>query len=442
LLKEDNNNENKILHFASIKLILRLLNELYLLDISGVIYDSPEKFLQILEPAEETTDISLDVLIYSFPDEQISSNIYHDEIVKFLNKEANKFLYLDLQNQLRDLGLDINWFNIYSASIIKESDHGMNLPLVNFQNKFEFNGYNINTNISIILCPNFDIANNMYFNKVHSIEKQKPQPDKANFMPFDYLHPDKVFLNKFTISNLKELVLGKLNLFNNEHTTEADINNIQSSDNVDNKLIIDPIALVEENTDKLSKIKLINKYLTIILFFLSMFILFEPFVPEATYIARKTNEMIAEQITPNNQAVLGESTVKDIPENNMLNISKIGVDGNIYEGQDMQVMNKGIWRRPNSSTPDNGGNTVLVAHRYLYLSGPNTFYHLNKLRFGEEFEIYWEGKLYRYQIISIEEVEPNRLDIEDNTVEPIVTLYTCTGLNASKRLVVQAKLIN
>jgi sortase A len=127
---------------------------------------------------------------------------------------------------------------------------------------------------------------------------------------------------------------------------------------------------------------------------------------------------------------------------NVLLIPKIGVDGLVYESEDPVVLNYGIWRRPQTSTPDRGGNTVFVAHRYLYTTGINTFYHLPKMEVGDQFFVYWQQKQYTYEVFTVDTVLPTEIEIEENTEEPIVTLYTCTPLWTSEyRLVVRARLI-
>lgn len=131
-----------------------------------------------------------------------------------------------------------------------------------------------------------------------------------------------------------------------------------------------------------------------------------------------------------------------LPDGNRLVIPDILVEGEVYEGSDPSALNNGIWRRPNTSTPAEGGNTVLVAHRYLYKSGPNTFYNLNRVEIGDEFFLTWEGREYDYRVREIKEVGPNETGVEDQTSTPVVTLYTCTPLwTASRRLVVVADLI-
>ena len=141
-----------------------------------------------------------------------------------------------------------------------------------------------------------------------------------------------------------------------------------------------------------------------------------------------------------NQSVIDKSKLKPIPKENVLVIPKIQVDSEIIEGTDEKTLDKGIWRKPDSSNPELGGNTVLTAHRFLYTFGPNTFYHLDKIVIGDKFFIFWNQKEYDYEVFEKREVQPTEVVIEDNTVEPIVTLYTCTK-NAERRIVVKAKLI-
>jgi sortase A len=139
------------------------------------------------------------------------------------------------------------------------------------------------------------------------------------------------------------------------------------------------------------------------------------------------------------QAVTSENVIS-VPEDNRLQIPGIGVDGTIHEGTSIDLLNKGIWRRPKTSTPDKGGNTVLVAHRFLYRSGPNTFYLLDKVAIGDEITVWWNKSRYTYKVIETKTVEPDALEIEHSTDDARLTLYTCAPLfSSSHRLVVIAK---
>ncbi len=84
----------------------------------------------------------------------------------------------------------------------------------------------------------------------------------------------------------------------------------------------------------------------------------------------------------------------------------------------------------------------MVAHRFSY-SDPATFYHLDKVKIGERFAVWWEQEEYIYEVFDISIVPPTSIEIEGPTDEAIVTLYTCTPVwTASDRLVIKARLVN
>jgi sortase A len=167
-----------------------------------------------------------------------------------------------------------------------------------------------------------------------------------------------------------------------------------------------------------------------------------PFIPNIIFSVNKafaSNDGFVYQTALANEN--DNESLKEIPNDNRLVIPKIGVDGEIFPGA-KDSLEKGLWLRPNTSTPREGGNTVIVAHRFLYSTGPITFYHLDKLNIGDKFSVYWEEEEYVYEIFDVFEVDPTDVYIEDQDEENIVTLYTCTPLyTADKRLVVRARLV-
>jgi sortase A len=201
---------------------------------------------------------------------------------------------------------------------------------------------------------------------------------------------------------------------------------------------------------KRAKIHTINNFLSFIVLLLGLYIIFSPLLPKLTSrIARATDETkgfkyesdLAKDEVKNKNISLG--TLKPKPVENTLVIPKIGVDSSIVEGNDAFSLNRGIWRRPKTSTPDKGGNTVLTGHRYMYTSGPNTFYSLDEMKVGDKFIVFWKGVEYDYEVYDVFVVTPDKIEIEANTKDPIVTLYTCTPIwTAKERLVVRGKLIH
>lgn len=186
----------------------------------------------------------------------------------------------------------------------------------------------------------------------------------------------------------------------------------------------------------------INDVLSIVVAILGMYLAMKPFYPELQFVYQKELTHVDEAL----QGIIdvpGQPVDEDAPADNRLIIPEILVDAPILVGDSPNLLHQGIWHRPHTSTPNEGGNSVFVAHRFQYTSGPNTFYHLDKVAVGEQFVIYWEKKKYTYEVFVTEVVEPDAVYIEYQSHEPIVTLYTCTPLwTAQKRLVVRAKLVS
>lgn len=129
-----------------------------------------------------------------------------------------------------------------------------------------------------------------------------------------------------------------------------------------------------------------------------------------------------------------------IPEENRLVIPSIGVDSKIVDGQTDDALLYGVWHRPNTGDPVNGGNYVLTGHRFRFLPPNNTtFYNLDKLENGDIVIVYYEGKEYDYVVSEEFVVEPEQIEIEKDLGYDVLTLYTCTPLwTSTKRLVIRA----
>lgn len=129
-------------------------------------------------------------------------------------------------------------------------------------------------------------------------------------------------------------------------------------------------------------------------------------------------------------------------EGSWIVIPKMGVDSAIYEGG-AEMLNRGVWHLPRTSTPDKGSNTVLSAHRWLYEPpDPRTFWDIDKMEIGDEIYVRWLDQDYTYRVIEIEVITPDRVDILKPTEQPTLTIFSCTPLySTSHRLVVKAELV-
>lgn len=120
------------------------------------------------------------------------------------------------------------------------------------------------------------------------------------------------------------------------------------------------------------------------------------------------------------------------PAGDRVYIPKIGVNVPINTGG-AEALNDGAWHRfPERGDPVKGGNFILSAHRFAIGLTPgetrkrSPFYHVDKLRVGDQILVDFQGKRYGYQITSHNEVKPDQVQIEDPSEEAKLTLYTCT----------------
>lgn len=195
----------------------------------------------------------------------------------------------------------------------------------------------------------------------------------------------------------------------------------------------------------ISNLRRFNNYLTAVVIGLSIYIIITPFTPHMNlWWAQFTDDTNGYRYAGRLADSVGEDSddLLSVPENNTLVIPSLQIDETIIESDAPEAVDLGTWRRPHTSTPDQGSNTVIVAHRFAYTHGA-TFYHLDKVKSGEKFAIFWNGEEYVYEVFDISTVPATAIEIEGPTDEPIVTLYTCTPIwTAENRLVVKAKLVD
>lgn len=166
--------------------------------------------------------------------------------------------------------------------------------------------------------------------------------------------------------------------------------------------------------------------------FVNGYTLITPFLPKATYVIRNVVNNTEENLQK-------EIKSEKIPDGNHLIVPSMQLSKPVHEGTRPSTVHKGVWRRPNTSAPDIGGNTVLVGHRFTY-SDPAVFYHLDKVKVGDDIALYWNKKKYTYKVSEVKVVSPDAIEVEKNTKQPQLTLYSCTPLWSTRsRLVVIAK---
>ncbi len=187
------------------------------------------------------------------------------------------------------------------------------------------------------------------------------------------------------------------------------------------------------------KLARINTSLFIAIIVINSYIICAPFLPALSFWINGRFGHRSQAI----QAIIDKPAAAPAPDNvpstNRLLIPSMQLDAPIIEGRDARALRDGPWRRPNTSTPDKGGNTVIAAHRFTYTQPRGSFYHLDAVKVGDTIAIFWHAKKYVYIVREIKTVHAADTTIEAPTTSAHLTLYTCTPLWMPKdRLVVIA----
>jgi LPXTG-site transpeptidase (sortase) family protein len=160
-----------------------------------------------------------------------------------------------------------------------------------------------------------------------------------------------------------------------------------------------------------------------------------PFWPRASYDVQTA--------LPNHRAVVAQAETQAVVQppgpGNWLLIPELGVATPVVEGQDIGVLDHetGVWHQ--TGQPGQG-NLVIAGHRFKYLP-PNqtTFYNLDRLEAGDNITLWWNGQHRVYRVVRSFTVSRDATEILNPTPDEQLTLYTCTDLAASHRLVVIAQ---
>jgi LPXTG-site transpeptidase (sortase) family protein len=179
---------------------------------------------------------------------------------------------------------------------------------------------------------------------------------------------------------------------------------------------------------------------------INLYVIAAPLLPQVTYWWQSHHTQRRAQLVqilhPKKVAVTPKAAPVSQP--NSLVIPTMLLNQPVLEGPEsdwFNILKAGIWHWPESSTPDKGGNTVFLAHRFSYTGPRGAFYFLNKLQPGDEIGVIWDNKTYTYKVTSSTEVPPTDTAVEANTSDARITLFTCTPLwNPVDRLVVVAEL--
>jgi LPXTG-site transpeptidase (sortase) family protein len=195
---------------------------------------------------------------------------------------------------------------------------------------------------------------------------------------------------------------------------------------------------------KLSKI---NNLLLVLIILINGYVVLAPVLP-AILFRWQSHQGKQQQLTqaihsPATQLAANPSAISTDQPNHVI-IPSMLLNQKILDGplsQTYKILDQGIWRWPNGSTPDKGGNTVLIGHRFTYTNPRGVFYYLNKVSIGDEIGVFWNNKEYLYKVSAVTVVAPTDTTVEAASSQAELTLFTCTPLLLPKdRLVVVAEL--
>lgn len=137
-------------------------------------------------------------------------------------------------------------------------------------------------------------------------------------------------------------------------------------------------------------------------------------------------------------------------------IPKINVNASIYPEVDpanpeefLPILRKGVAHAKGSAYPNREGNVYLFAHStdafYNVAHYNALFFLIGKLEKGDEVDIFYKDKRYKYEVIGKKVVEPEELGayLKTITEEKSLALQTCYPPGTTlKRLVVIAKAVD
>jgi sortase A len=167
------------------------------------------------------------------------------------------------------------------------------------------------------------------------------------------------------------------------------------------------------------------------------------FAPTATPlpVTSRPQPVLAQSPTPN---PIGVAVDYSQSPPTRLVIPKIGLDTVVKEVTvklgSWQVADYAAGHNLGTAYPGEIGNMVLAGHRDIR---GNVFLRLPELQTGDQFQVYSNAGVFRYQVTSVFEVDPTDISVMNPSPESIATLITCTPLGTSaRRLIVRAKLVN
>ncbi len=141
----------------------------------------------------------------------------------------------------------------------------------------------------------------------------------------------------------------------------------------------------------------------------------------------------------NNVPAAAQNAAENVDAPTEIMIPSLNLDLKVDPGS----IKSGVWQisannatfLTSSSSPENGGNTIIYGHNLKSIFG-----NLPYVSVGQKINVKTKsGKIYNYLVDKKYFVGPDRVDLVSPTNTPQLTLYTCWGLFDGQRAVVVAK---
>ena len=119
-------------------------------------------------------------------------------------------------------------------------------------------------------------------------------------------------------------------------------------------------------------------------------------------------------------------------------IDKIGVEIPIYHGTSEKVLNRGVGHLEGSSLPVGGESTHSVMSAHRGLPSAKLFTDLDRLEYGDTFQIIILDQVLTYQVDQVKTITPKEFgDLLIEEGKDYCTLFTCTpyGINTHRLIV-------
>jgi len=119
-----------------------------------------------------------------------------------------------------------------------------------------------------------------------------------------------------------------------------------------------------------------------------------------------------------------------------IEIGAIGLEVMILEGTDEETLRRAVGHISGTSLPGQAGNVAIAGHR-------DTFFRpLRNIRKDDEITLTTLNGSYRYRVDSIRVVEPEDIEVLDDSDDAVLTLVTCYPFyfvgSAPQRFIVRA----